>query len=246
MTNTILQKYTKILQDLDQKCAETQKGLPVIPCPNKCFDCCKQIFPVNFIEAYYLSIGFFSLPKEQRLKLQEEANKNITKLAEVETPIFNSFNTDIQEITYKQNSYTNFLNNIKTDCPFLDEGRCSVYENRNHSCRAHGYGFDFSTNEIVACFRFAKLFPNPEPFIEKAVDYNYRFPQIRQLEKQFLELIGNNIQYHQLFYLTNPFIPLLKDYSKINWQQYFTDNIVCDLKPGTHSLIIDHSIYEAV
>lgn len=246
MTETIIQAYTKILQDLDNKCAETQKGLPVIPCLNKCFDCCKQIFPLNFIEAYYLSMGFFSLPQEQRLKLQEEARKNVEKLATVETPVFNCFNTDIQEITYKQNSYTKYLNNIQTDCPFLDEGRCSVYENRNHSCRAHGYGFDFSTNEIVACFRFAKLFPNPEPFMEKAVDYNYRFPEIRTLEKEFLKFIGDNRQYDRLFYLTNPFIPLLKDYSKINWKQFFAENIVCDLEENTHSLFIDHSTYEIV
>lgn len=244
MIKFILEDYKSILQDLNGKCEETQKGLPVIPCPNKCFDCCKQIFPLNFIEAYYLSVGFHQLPRNQRRTLQQQAEKNLNLLAEFESSIFNCFNTAISEVNHRQKLYTGYLNQIQTNCPFLDEGSCSVYEFRNHSCRAHGYSYDFSSSEIVACFRYSKLFPNPEPFIKKAVDYNYRFPEIRQLEQQFLRFITGNTHAKQLFYLTNPFIPLLKDYSQINWKQFFNENIVCDLEENNHSLLIDHSTYE--
>ncbi|MEK7529243.1 MAG: hypothetical protein AAB592_05750, partial [Patescibacteria group bacterium] len=54
-TATIIDRYTRILNALDAKTAELQKKLPEIPCKNKCFNCCEQLFPITFLEAYHIS-----------------------------------------------------------------------------------------------------------------------------------------------------------------------------------------------
>lgn len=239
MLDLIIEDYQALLEDLDKKCRETQKGLPMIPCPQKCFDCCKQVFPISFLEAYYLSVGFHEIERSKRRKLLRKAEKMLNKLANIEGQTFETQNSKWEEVMKKRQKYSKYLNNLESDCPFLDEGLCTVYKHRNHDCRVHGYSFDSLTREIIACFRFPKLFPTSEKFMEKAFDYNYRYQEKLKLDQKLIVYLTSNPAYKNILYLTHPFIPLLKNYQTINWTEFFAQKVPNQIEPDKFSLIID-------
>lgn len=243
MLETIISDYKDLLEELDQKCDQTQKGLPMIPCPDQCYDCCKQIFPVSFLEAYYLSRGFHSLERKKRRELSRLAQKALKKMSQINAEDFTVFNKSWEEIMQKRKNFSDTLNSIKTNCPFLDEsgngGKCSVYKERNHDCRAHGYSYDGLTREIIACFRFPEIFPTPKKFIEKAFDYNYRYQDKLKLDQKLIVYLTKNPLLKSTIYLTHPFVALLKNFEEIDWINFFKNKVTEKQEKDKFSLIID-------
>lgn len=248
MISDFIQQYESYLQKIDEKCAEVYKNLPDIPCFPKCTGdaaCCKQIFPLTFLEAYYLSIGFKRLNRETRRKLIKSAQKNKDKLVKNFTAsglkqIY--ANTDYETHNAAQQSITKFLYEQKMYCPFLSDELCEVYPFRNFACRLHGLAYDYNTKEILGCNRHGKIFRNADNFMSRAVRHDFLNKEKIHLEGEMIASFANNILYRQIRYLTHPFMPILKDFETFNWIEFFTQTIPPqEIIPGTYSLVFDYN-----
>ncbi len=71
-----IEEYRAILTKLGECCNEAYAKLSFLPCKESCSECCEQFFPVSFIEAHYLSIGFKELSRQKRRLMQKIAKKN--------------------------------------------------------------------------------------------------------------------------------------------------------------------------
>jgi hypothetical protein len=214
----ILESYKALLEDVDKKCAEVLKNIPQIPCRKGCTDCCKQIFPLSLVEAWLINENFKTLPREKRRKLQSKAKKTQEKLSKLNLKKFETESDSITEIAEKRNEFANEIRSTKITCPLLnDENLCDLYEARNHDCRIHGVGFDQSTEEMVGCFRHKNL-----PIDTKLlINSSYLYKEKSKLDSLLTIHLSQNPSLAHCYYFTTPFIPLLKDFEKENWPEFF-------------------------
>jgi Fe-S-cluster containining protein len=219
----ILEQYGTLMEDLDKKCAEVDSRAPEIPCKNKCFDCCKQLFPVSFAEAFYISEGLKKMDRALRRKRIRVAEKIAEKIRAKNPWQFERKAVDRKTALNTHAEFAKFLHEIESDCPALDPknpaGACTVYSFRNHDCRSMGFSFDRSENVIVGCFRFAKL----GHLIPKLMDFGYRYPEKMALDRELISEITAGAFTPNILYYTTMCGPLIKDYAAEDWLKFFLE-----------------------
>ena len=241
--NAILKKYSELMAAVDKKTAEVYGSAPEIPCKNKCFDCCKQLFPVSFVEAYYISEGIKTLDAPLRRKMRAAAEK-INKKILAQNPFqFERAAADKKTALNTHAQFAQFLHKIESDCPALTpenpSGACGVYEFRNHDCRSMGFAFDATEKAIVGCFRFESL----KYLAPKLMDFGFRYPEKMALDRELLaEVTGGalNTPGANILYYTTMCGPLLKDYAETDWLKFFSDKkIPHNGDPEKYWVVID-------
>ncbi len=240
MKQSILDRYGSLMADLDTKTAEVYSTAPEIPCKNKCFDCCKQLFPVSFTEAYYISEGFQKMDRAFRRKRLRAAEKIQKKILAGNPLQFEKRGVDKMTALRTHSEFAKFLHAIESDCPALDpknpDGACTVYPFRNHDCRTMGSAFDASENAIVGCFRFASL----KHLIPKLMDFSYRYPEKMALDRELISEVTGGTFTPNILYYTTMCGPLLKDYSAEDWLKFFSEKGVhANSKPDEYWVIIN-------
>lgn len=122
---TMLERYEKYLEELDkylQKCFEEHKEF--IFCSKGCSGCCEVgEYPFSRLEMEYLMQGFLQLPQETRKSIRAKISATLEKRGSEVNKAF---------------SYS---------CPFLQEGKCSLYERRGIICRT--FGLAYLENDFV-------------------------------------------------------------------------------------------------
>lgn len=239
----ILEDYKKLLAAVDEKSAKVHETFPEIPCKNKCFDCCKQLFPISFVEAFYLSEGMNILGRKlrrERVRVAEKIQKKILKK--------NPFQFEKRGVYKKtalqaHSEFARFLHGIESDCPALDQnhlaGACTVYPFRNHDCRTMGASFDASEKSIVGCFRFESL----KYLAPKLMDFNYRYSEKMALDRELIQEVTGNIFTPNILYYTTMCCPLLKNYATEDWIKFFlTKGVPKKSGPDEYWVAIDMSI----
>jgi hypothetical protein len=248
MIDSLIQQYVSLLEDVDNKFQYAMQNNPEIPCKAHCTECCQQIFPLSIIEAYYISEGFKNLPRKLRRELEKEAAKKQEKLEK--TLAFSNYeilNTNLEDIADRRNLLTHDMQALDIDCPLLNhEGLCTLYEHRNHDCRVHGgaYAQDpgEESGEIIGCFRHKKI--SEEKFRLHAIPHNYRYKEKNKLDSLTIIDLTKNPELANIKYITTPYIPLLKDFSKVDWKKLFEEKLEKLASTQPHdptklSLIID-------
>lgn len=226
---SILDRYTILMQAVDKKTTEVYSRAPEIPCKNKCFDCCKQLFPVSFVEAFYISEGLGNMERTLRRKRRRVAEKINEKILERNPFQFERRACDRKTALNTHGEFAQFLHTIESDCPALDpnvtmssskgDGACTVYQFRNHDCRVMGFSFDASANAIVGCFRFNSL----KYLVPKLMDYGYRYPEKMVLDRELIAQVTGGIFTPNVLYYTTMCGPFLKDYATTDWIKFFTE-----------------------
>lgn len=228
------------MEAVDAETAEVYAGAPEIPCKNKCFDCCKQLFPVSFAEAFYISEGLKTLPSELR-EQRRAAAKNIQPKILARNPSqFEQRGVDRKTALNTHGAFAQFLHGIETDCPALDptraEGSCTVYPFRNHDCRVMGFSFDRSAGSIVGCFRFNSL----KFLAPKLMDFGFRYPKKMALDRELISEVTGGAVTPNVFYLTTMCGPLIKDYATEDWKIFFqSKNIPQKADEDKYWVVID-------
>lgn len=219
----ILEKYQELMADLDRKCGEVYSRAPEIPCKNKCFDCCKQLFPVSFVESFYISEGLKTLGRKLRRERQRVAEKIAEKIRAKDPWQFERRGVSRTAALNTHAEFAKFLHAIENDCPALDPknpaGACTVYSFRNHDCRSMGFSFDRSANVIVGCFRFAKL----GRLIPRLMDFGYRYPEKLGLDRELISELTAGAFTPNILYYTTMCGPLIKDYAAEDWLKFFSE-----------------------
>lgn len=223
---SILNQYKALMSDVDARTAEVFAKSPEIPCKNKCFDCCEQLFPVSFTEAFYISEGFKTLPRNLRRERERVAKKIAEKICLKNPEQFEKRGVSKIEALKIHSAFAQFLHGIETDCPALDRenpaGSCTVYEFRNHDCRTMGASFDASDKSIVGCFRFNSL----KYLVPKLMDFNYRYADKMALDRALISTVTGGIFTQNIIYYTTMCGPLLKDFAAEDWRQFFEERDV--------------------
>lgn len=236
----ILSNYKNLMADIDARTSEVYARAPEIPCKNKCYECCKQLFPISFSEAFYISEGFKTLPRSVRREREKAAQKIQKKILAQNPFAFVKKTVDKTSALKTHSEFANFLHSIESDCPALDPdnvaGACTVYDFRNHDCRTMGSSFDSSENSIVGCFRFKSL----PGIVPKLMDFNYKYSQKMELDRKLIAEVTGGVFTQNILYFTTVCGPLLKDYSTTNWIQFFeTKGIPTESNPSEFFVVID-------
>jgi len=225
----VLERYASLLLEVDKKCDEVFKNTE-IPCKNKCFECCKQLFPLSFVEAYYISEGIKSLDRGTRRKLALAAQKTNEKILKLNPQSLEKRGVDRKTALNVHADFARSLHKIERDCPALDtgvtlslsKGACKIYPFRNHDCRSMGCSFDSSSNEIIGCFRFTNL----KHLIPNLMPFNYLYSEKMKLDTELIKEVTNGLFGENLIYLTTICAPFLKDFGTTDWTKFFSSKNV--------------------
>jgi len=228
----ILNEYANLLRDVDEKCNGVLKNVPDLPCKNKCFECCKQLFPISFVEAFYISEGFKKSDRETRRQMQRTAKKIADKISAQNPAQFEKRKISRKEALNTHAEFAHFLQKNVNNCPSLNSKNsaapCELYPFRNLDCRVTGFSFDSSSNEIVACERFKSLLhltPHLLPF-------NYKYSEKMILDRALLREMTTAAFTPNILYFTTMCGSILKDYAATDWVKFFTGKNI-PAKSGT-------------
>jgi len=228
MIDSLIQQYAALLEDVDHQFKYAMQKVPEIPCKTNCIECCKQLFPLSIIEAYYINEGFRQLDNITREEIKKEALEKQEQLEkELVFTNYEISNTDIENIAERRNLFAHDMQAIDLDCPLLNnEGLCSLYDFRNHDCRIHGGAHE--SGEILGCFRHNKIFAETslrEKFIKNTIPQNYRYKEKNKLDSVMIIALTKNPELANIKYITTPYIPLLRNFQETDWQKLFEDKI---------------------
>ncbi len=135
--NDLLDRYGALLGEVDDwflRCLDRHPDL--IACRNGCSECCRGLFDVTLLDAFYLKRGFDRLPEPLKTELQRESFRRLQQLslvnsACVEPWLLNAIPEEEWDALMPEED--------ETPCLLLSEtGGCLVYEHRPMTCRLNG------------------------------------------------------------------------------------------------------------
>jgi Fe-S-cluster containining protein len=135
--NALLDHYGVLLGEVDawfQRCLEQHPEL--IACRNGCSECCRGLFDITLLDAFYLRRGFDRLPEPLRTELLKTASRRLETLSQenpafVEPWLLNGIPEGDWDALMPEED--------DTPCLLLSEtGECLIYDYRPMTCRLNG------------------------------------------------------------------------------------------------------------
>lgn len=241
--DAILDDYADILKKLDEACGEVRKNIPEIPCKKACDDCCQNIFPISFVEAYYLADGLAHIDRMTRRKLTQTAQKIYKKIAHRPWGNFQVINGTREKTNENRKNFTLALKSLKIPCPILQNHLCALYNRRNPDCRIHGFAFNKEDNAIMGCFRFAAPHFQQRELQKHFLDFNLYQKEKQKLDYALQNMLTMGALPKTVSYATTILHPLLRDYQKTDWIEFFQKKYNKEIpQKNAYSLIIDMSV----
>ena len=142
--NLLGSAYEEAKKLVEQMCFEY--GINKMTCIEaSCQDCCTKTYPVISYTEYLCMRGWFDKQEQKVQKAIYERSKQIT------SEYKNKYN--IEPSFFKDNEPHNYPREFEFNCPFLGDGKCTVYEARPFVCRLYGYG-SYDGNQLNGCNYF--------------------------------------------------------------------------------------------
>lgn len=134
---TILDAYGKLLAEVDgwfHHCLELYPD--DIACASGCSSCCRGLFDITLLDAWYLQRGFAQLPESQQAVLRLAAEQRLVPL----TAINPAFVSPWLLNGLPEEEWDDLMpEDDEVPCVLLSEdGRCLLYEYRPMTCRLNG------------------------------------------------------------------------------------------------------------
>jgi Fe-S-cluster containining protein len=135
--DAVLDRYGLLLSEVDgwfRRCFQHYPDL--IACRNGCSHCCRGLFDITLLDAFYLKRGFDALPVPDKCRLTQAANLRLKPLSQVNQAfvapwLLNGIPEDDWEKLMPEED--------ETPCLLLSEdGGCMLYEHRPMTCRLNG------------------------------------------------------------------------------------------------------------
>ena len=144
----IAEDYGRLLNRIDAwftRCIDRQGSN--ISCAGGCSECCRSLFDITLLDAWYLRLGFDRLPEEQRQRVLAKARERVMNLA----AIWPEYSAPYVLNHRPEREWEALMpDDDETPCVLLDEsGRCLVYEYRPMSCRLHGLPLIDPSGEVL-------------------------------------------------------------------------------------------------
>jgi Fe-S-cluster containining protein len=144
----ILEKYRQLLAQVDAWFARSMALYPdKIACKSGCSACCRSLFDITLLDAYYLKLGFDALPVETREMVRQKCQERL-RLMRAEWPEFD--HPYVLNHRPEEEWEPLMPEEDETPCVLVGEdGRCLVYENRPMTCRLHGIPLIDTDGELM-------------------------------------------------------------------------------------------------
>ncbi len=129
--------YGRLLSSVDAwfaRCMATQGGR--IACRNGCAGCCRGLFDITLLDAWYLKRGFDRLDEGSRETVLSKCRDRLVRMREQWPELAPPY-----LLNYRPEEEWDALmpDDDETPCVLLsDEGCCLLYDHRPMTCRLHG------------------------------------------------------------------------------------------------------------
>lgn len=135
--NMLLDRYGLLLGEVDawfRHCLEQHPDL--IACQNGCSECCRGLFDITLLDAFYLKRGFDRLPEPLKTELVREASRRLEMLSHVNPAFIAPW---LLNVIPEDDWDALMPEEDETPCLLLSEtGGCLVYDYRPMTCRLNG------------------------------------------------------------------------------------------------------------
>ncbi|HJV34274.1 YkgJ family cysteine cluster protein [Geomonas sp.] len=209
----ILKEFKRLLSQVDEWFGRCLERYPEkIACRTGCSGCCRALFDITLLDAYYLRLGFDQLPAEIRQKVLVKVEARLAVMREHWPEFDQPF-----LLNYRPEEDWELLmpEEDETPCVLLgDDGRCLVYEHRPMTCRLHGIPLIDSSGEVMHEDWCTENFPGEDPLElpELQAPFEAMLRQEVELFRQFTQqLLGKRLSELDTFIPT----ALLIDFGKL-------------------------------
>lgn len=215
---TILQNYGALLSTVDRwfnRCLSVSPDK--IKCVQGCSECCRALFDITLLDAWFLKSGFDRLDEYTKQEALGKAVKRLHSLQNVWPDFDKPYLLNIKP----EEEWEELMpDEDETLCPLLStEGKCLVYEYRPMTCRLHGIPLVDVSGEVFHDEWCTKNFTGENPLAESELYWN--FSTCFQTEITIFQQFTFEL-FNQYINELDTFIPLalLMDYEKFEWKEW--------------------------
>jgi Fe-S-cluster containining protein len=217
-----VEKYNLLLKSVDHWFARAAASSGnAVQCGKGCSSCCRGLFDITLLDAYFLRLGIDNLAPAIREKVLVRVESQLKALRlswpEISAPhILNSLTEeDLARIMPEKDS---------TPCPLLEEdGLCLVYENRPMTCRLHGIPLIDISGEFFHDEWCTNNFTNDDPLEKQELRWEFR--ELFQVELSIFQEFTTALLNQRINEL-DTLIPLtaLIDFDGFDWEGWWLKN----------------------
>lgn len=144
----VVDKYKELLERVDAWFSRSMELYPEqIACASGCSACCRSLFDITLLDAFYLKAGFEKLPLETRERVLEKCRERVRQMQE-QWPEFD--HPYLLNHRPEEEWEVHMPDEDETPCVLLgDDGRCLVYTHRPMTCRLHGLPLIDKDGEVM-------------------------------------------------------------------------------------------------
>lgn len=216
----MLVRYGLLLKEVDEWFARASElAGSSVSCRKGCSECCRGLFDITLLDAWYLKSGFDRLTADFRDRVQAKALQQFewlrTLWPEFAPPYILNYRPedDWDELMPEED---------ETPCPLVGhDGKCLVYEYRPMTCRLNGLPLVDISGEVFYDEWCSHNFVGKDPLAMEELRGEFRriFAGELLLFQQFTTSLFNQ-QLNEL----DTFIPtaLLVDFAAFDWQIWLT------------------------
>lgn len=215
----IVEKYGQLLKEVDHWFARSAKAAgSAVQCGKGCSSCCRGLFDITLLDAFFLRQGIDSLAPRFREVVHARIAAQLRSLRliwpGVSPPyIINALHEeDLDRIMPEED---------ETPCPLLgDDGLCLVYEYRPMTCRLHGIPLVDISGESFQDDWCTHNFTDEDPLERRDLRWEFRKLFQRELSL-FREFTG--VLFNQKINELDTLIPLaaLIDFDGFDWKKWW-------------------------
>jgi Fe-S-cluster containining protein len=232
----LLQDYALLLKSVDRWFSESAAAAgDAVQCGTGCSSCCRGLFDITLLDAYFLRQGFdrlaHTIQNTVRSRVATQMESLRSAWPDMSPPYIINFlpEGDWDLLMPEEDS---------TPCPLLGEdGLCLVYEYRPMTCRLHGIPLidisgEFFHDEWCSC-----NFKNEDPLSREEIRWEFRkcFQEELSIFREF-----TNILLNQRINELDTLLPLavLIDFHGFDWEGWWgkcSENLKNGGFPENHS-----------
>jgi Fe-S-cluster containining protein len=217
----LLRSYGELLSSVDRWFARSMAVAGKnIACGPGCSACCRGLFDITLLDAFFLKQGFDSLPAHVRQPILVEAEERCAGLRSVWPDFAPPY---ILNVRPEEEWEELMPDEDETPCPLLGkDGGCLVYDNRPMTCRLHGIPLVDLSGEIFHDEWCTLNFPKDDPLIVDGLRWSFRdcFKEEVSLFQMFTDvLLGQRIRELDTFIPT----ALLMDFRGFDWNVWWRE-----------------------
>ncbi len=214
----IFTDYAKLLAEVDGWYARCKTAYPKeILCREGCAECCRSLFDITLVDAWFLRLGFARLSESVKRAVIDKAEQRLKGLQNSWPELAPPYLLNHR----KEEEWTLLMpEDDETPCVLLGEdGRCLVYDNRPMTCRLHGLPLLDEDGTVLHDEWCTINFPNCSPLAldDLRAEFTRMFREEVALFRKLESMICK-----KGFKELDTFIPLalLVDYEVFDWEAW--------------------------